>query len=184
MGKMNPFIVLLLTLFFIVGCKSEKKENEKHINVFGYIKGQLRHLDTIPYGILKIRQVDTVITDSTFIDIKKVREMVEPFMKLEPDEDYFNDHYTQSVFGDATIGTITVSYLSKNGRDAIERVDVYANPSNGDIKKVYILKREDEAKKTGKQQLLWTHNKGFSIFESSVAKDGSESIVTNKVIWQ
>jgi hypothetical protein len=184
MENMNRFFVSLLVLFLTFGCKSEKKENEKHINVFGYIKGQLKHLDTVPYGILKIRQVDTAITDSAFIDVKKVREMIEPFMKLEPDEDYFNDHYSQSVFGDATIGTITVSYLSKNTTEAIERMDVYANPTNGEIKQIYILKREDPEKKTGKQQLLWTHNKGFSIFESSVAKNGSESTITNKVIWQ
>jgi hypothetical protein len=184
MINMNPFFVSLFAFFLMFGCKSKKKESEKHINVFGYIKGQLRHLDTVPYGILKIKQTDTVISDSAFIDVKKVREMIDPFMKLEPDEDYFNDHYSQSVFGDATIGTITVSYLSKKDTEVIERMDVYANPSNGDIKQVYILKREDPERKTGKQQLLWTHNKGFSIFESTVAKDGSESIVTNKVIWQ
>jgi hypothetical protein len=184
MTKMNFNYVLLLSLILIISCKSDKKENEKHINVFGYIKGQLKHLDTVPYGILKIKQIDTVITDSVFIDVKKVREMVEPFMELEPDEDYFNDRFTQSVFGDATIGTITVSYLSKKNTEVIERMDVYANPSNGEIKQVYILKREDPEKKIGKQQLLWTHNKGFSIFESSVDKTGSERSITNKVIWQ
>ncbi len=184
MSNINPFFVLLLAFFLTIGCKSEKKENEKHINVFGYIKGQLKHLDTVPYGILKIGQVDTVITDSVFIDVKKVREMIRPFMEQEPDEDYFNDHFSQSVFGDATIGTITVSYLSKNDTEAIERMDVYANPSNGEIKQVYILKREEPSKKIGKQQLLWTHNKGFSIFTSSISKDGSESTVTSKVIWQ
>lgn len=173
-----------MLFFLFTSCKNEKKESEKYINVFGYLKGQLRHLDTVPYGILRVKQIDSTVSDSAFIDIKKVREMTDPFLSLEPDENYFNEHFTQSVFGDATIGTITISYLSKSNKERIERMDVYANPLNGEIKQVYLLIREDSAVKTGKQQLLWTHNKGFSIFESMYNRDGKVSNITNKVIWQ
>jgi hypothetical protein len=180
--RFNFILPILLLLFF--SCKEAKKEHEKHINVFGYIKGQLAHIDTVPYGIVSLKLRDTVAIDSTYIDAKQLRAIVKPFMDEELEEDYFNENFTQSVFGDATIGTITISYLSKREKEPIERMDVYANPQTGDIRQVYILKRANEKEKSGKKQLLWVHNQGFTIYESVLNSNGEESSLINKVILQ
>ncbi len=176
--------VFIVFIFLLMSCKNQKKENEKFINAFAYLKGQLRHLDTVPYGILKIKQIDSVVSDSVYIDVKEVRKMTAPFLALETDEDYFNENFTQSVFGDATIGTITISYQAKKNKEPVERIDVYANPLDGEIKQIYLLKRDDPSGNIGKQQLLWTHNKGFSIFESASNQNSQASNIVYKVILQ
>lgn len=177
------FLFPVLT-FLIFGCKDKKKEHEKYIDVFAYVKGQLVHIDTVPYGILSLKLKDTVVIDSAYINAKQLRAIIKPFMDEEPEEDYFNENYTQSSFGDATIGTITISYMSNSSKESIERMDVYANPQTGDIKQVYILKRANEKEKTGKKQLLWSHNQGFTLYESILNSNGEETVMVNKVILQ
>lgn len=189
---MKYFFILPSILFVLFSCKenkktekkAEKKDHEKYINVFNYLKGQLAHIDTIPYGILNIRLKDTTTIDSVYINAKQLRTMVQPFLDAELEEDYFNEHYTQTAFGDATIGTVTVSYFSKVAKDPVQRIDIYANPTTGEINKVYILKNESENINSSQKQLLWTQNQGFSIIEAMLDDDGLESTITNKVILQ
>ena len=189
---MKYFFILPYILFVFFSCKenkktekkAEKKDHDKYINVFDYLKGQLAHIDTVPYGILNIRLKDTTTIDSVYIDAKQLRAMVQPFLDAELKEDYFNEYFTQTAFGDATIGTVTVSYFNTVEKDPVQRIDIYANPTTGDINKVYILKNESENSNSAKKQLLWTQNQGFSIIEAILGDDGLESTITNKVILQ
>jgi hypothetical protein len=180
--KKGMYFFWILTL--MLGCKEKKKEADKHIDVFSYLKGQMRYIDTVPRALLKINNPDSNLPDSSYTDIKSVHRLVASFLDNPPNEDAFNDYFKQTVFGDATLGTITISYQNQKQEDIFERIDVYANPVNGDIRQVYILKKGEDASKEGKQQLLWTHNKGFSLITEFKKQDGSDSVLVTKIVWQ
>lgn len=180
---MKKILLILCLSVYLFSCKQKIKEEDKHIDVFGYIKGQLSSFDTVSHDLLLLAGSKSEYLDSSTINVSAAKEMIMIFMKGAPNLEEFQEDYSQTVFGDLTLGNITVSYDCKNQEGVFERIDVYANPENGDIVQVYLLKKGTPKKNEGKQQLLWTHNRSFLLTHSYFKEDGSDSVSIRKVEW-
>ena len=75
------FIPALITILF-AACKEKKEiKQELPISVLSIIKGQLNHLDTSLYGIIKYETADNT-TDSTYLKRDEIRKFAAPFLSL------------------------------------------------------------------------------------------------------
>jgi hypothetical protein len=69
MAQLKIYTGVLLLLFAFTSCKNnaKNKEQKSYIDVTGYMNGQLKYFDTVPFAFLKLTRKDTVFTDSQYI---------------------------------------------------------------------------------------------------------------------
>jgi hypothetical protein len=185
MCKINRYILFLL-LLIILGACSNSKSNNKYpaIDVIGYIKGQIKILDSVPYGILKVTERSGQNPDSTYLDKKAFIEHVSPFLHASIDKERLGKEYTETSFADAGLGYVIITYQALEGNAPIQQVSVYIRPDNGSINQVYITGYINPKNELEKNQLLWMHNKGCTIITIQENNIAEPSSITEKIIWQ
>jgi hypothetical protein len=182
---MDKIFTWILFLQILTGCK-QKTDHEKApaINVTGYLKGQLKLLDTIPYGILKITETGKGSPDSVYLKKDALAKMIAPFLSSEIDQVNLERNYEEKSFADVSTQSFNITYDTKNKESIIHQVVLYIDPASGNINQVYITGYIKSDNKLIKKQLLWMHNKGFQIISSfGEATNEGESVI-EKIYWQ
>ncbi len=164
-------------------CKNTKKEPKDYIDVSSYLKGQLKYIDTVPFAFLKVVQQDTVYTDSQFITKEQVTKIAGEFLVEDLEKKNFEKNFKETSFADATIHTVTITYDAVNTSCPVSRVDVYVNPEKEQISQLYLVRHEENRDSVISQQLLWKHNKSFTLITSVTKKNEPEKTTTERVIW-
>jgi len=170
-------------VFTFNSCKNAKKEPKDYIDVSSYLKGQLKYIDTVPFAFLKVVQQDTVFTDSQFITKEQVKQIAGQFLVKELEKKNFEKNFKETSFADATIHTVTITYDAINTNCPISRVDVYVNPEKEQISQLYLVRYKENSDSAVSQQILWKHNKSFTLITSVTKKNEPEKITTERVIW-
>jgi hypothetical protein len=185
MTQLKIYTGALVLLFALTNCKSKQKNKEpkNFIDVTTYMNGQLRYFDTVPFAFLKLTRKDTVFTDSQYIPKEQVKEIVKQFLVKEIEKGNFEENFEETTFGDATLHTVTLTYNSTNKKSDVERIDVYINPDEELIHQVYMVRKKEQGDSVITQQLLWRHNKSFTLITSVINHQKEEKIITEKVIW-
>jgi hypothetical protein len=171
-----------LTITILMACKNSHQTPA--IDVVGHIKGDLRILDSIPYGLIKITEKNGGQPDSVYIKKAELWNMVSPFLSEEINQENLSDRYTESSFADATIQSVMITYQAKEKDQPINQVAVYVNPENGRISRIYITGFFDDATWKGKKQLLWAEQKGFTIISTGENDASGTETITEKIIRQ
>lgn len=184
---MQKLFILLTGLFiFIAACNTSgsKKEKPDFIDVAAYVKGQLAYLDSIPFSFEKTTLKDSVYTDTVFLNKAELRSLVMLFLPEELEKKNFQRYYEETLFGDAGMNTITLTYQPEEKKDLqIQRVDVYVNPETQEIAKLYIVRRNETKDSTLAQQLLWKHNKSCRIITTVYKPNTPERVISEKINW-
>jgi len=176
-------VFCVTAVFTFSSCKNSKKEPKDYIDVSSYLKGQLKYLDTVPFAFLKVVQQDTVYTDSQFITKEQVQQIAGRFLVKELEKKNFEKYFKETSFADATIHTVTITYDAINTNCPVSRVDVYVNPEKEQISQLYLVRSEENSDSTISQQILWKHNKSFTLITSVTKKNEPEKTTTERVIW-
>jgi hypothetical protein len=182
--KLIPLLVLASALLFSCKSKTENKEKPDFIDVSSYLKGQLSYLDTVPFAFQKTTLKDSVHTDSVFITKEQVKAIALQFLTEDLQKKNFQQLYKETLFGDAGMNTITLTYEPEDAKDlTVQRVDVYVNPETNEIAKMYFIRKQDMKDSSIVQQLLWKHNKSFLLITTTYKNNNEEKVVTEKVNW-
>jgi thiol:disulfide interchange protein len=175
--------IAAISLLAFPGCKPKKKEAKDYVDVSSYLKGQLKHIDTMPFAFLKVLQQDSFYTDSQFISKDQVKAIIQPFLAKEIEKEKFEENFKEMSFADETTETITINYEATTEKSSISRIDIYVNPEKERISQVYLVRHESKGDSAITQQLLWKHNKSFILITSAGKKNETEKTITEKVIW-
>ncbi len=178
-----PAVICIAAFFTFSSCNNTKKEPKDYIDVSSYLKGQLRYIDTVPFAFLKVVLKDSIYTDTQFISKEQVKEIVNQFLVKELEKKAFEKNFLETSFADATIHTITITYEAINKNSPVSRVDVYVNPEKEQISQLYLVRNIENSDSSMTQQILWKHNKSFTLITSVTKKNEPESVITEKVIW-
>ena len=182
---MYKCIIFLFVCLFIICCGNNQKKNEyPAIDVIGYIKGQLKLLDSIPYGILKVTELQGGRTDSVYIKKNELPGILKSFLSESISKTALEINYEEKSFADAGNQMINITYDAKDKEAVINQITIYVNPSDGNIRLLYINGFFESAGRPIKKQLLWTHNKGFQIISSEGSEHKEGNLITEKYIWQ
>lgn len=182
---MKKFISSTLLVLTILSCKENSKdEAPPAIDVTGYLKGQLKLLDTVPYAILKITEKVDGKTDSVYLKKNELAEILAPFITDEINQDHLSKNYFEKSFADASTKTVNITYDAENKDASIHQVVIYVNPESGGIRQVYITGFFENKGSILKKQLLWLHDKGFQIISTSEGNADQTVYQIEKILWQ
>lgn len=182
---MHKSVLIFIALLGIFGCKESASKNEyPAIDVTGYLKGQLKFIDTVAYGLLKVTEKEGSAPDSVYLNKQQVKALIEPFLSAEISKAQLETNYTETSFADATTSFVTITYKSKDEASVFQQIDVYIEPQSGAIRQVYLTGFFDTPKGIMRKQLLWFHNKGGHIITTPMEiSSGNSTTITERLIW-
>jgi hypothetical protein len=166
------------------GAATDTALAEQHFfPVTTYLEGQVfdiraKGLTPVKYTTIKNR------TDSVMIKLDELDELVKEFLQPKIDSTNLLPFYTESKFMDRTINAFTFTYEPIQPlADSLPLLhwDVYVDPENSQVKRVYIIKKGKDGKTL---QLTWLSNKWFKTTTLVSKSDGSTAVEKEeKIVW-
>ena len=181
------FIPALITILF-AACKEKKEvKQELPISALSIIKGQLNHLDSSLYEIVKYESTDNT-TDSSYLKRDEIRKFAAPFLSLPEiaDKNYY-ENYTEERLIDAQQETLSITTTAKNENAEIQKqiiVITLSDVSNGKVQSIFIDRYIPSKDSTVDQKLFWELDKYFSIGSIIEKENQPEKTHFTKVAWQ
>lgn len=181
-------------LLFLTACNNAEQATDSNITpatvkkvsffpVTAYFKGQLIDIRQKGQNPMKFVTVNNH-TDSVIIKFEELDSLVKEFLTPVIDTSNLTAGYTETKFLDQTINAFTYTYDIKPGTDPepmLRHWDVYVDPENGKVKRVYIIKKTADNKTL---QLTWQHNQWFKTTVLAPGKDGNDTIEREeKIVW-
>ncbi len=180
----NYLLLTFISFFSLQACKNKNPRKEiTYINIPSYLKGQLAYLDTVPFQLLKTVERDSAHIDSFYLKNQDIRNIVTPFLAPELEQGLFEKTYEETSFADASLNLITVTYNAVNKKVPVQRIDIYVNPEDNNIKQVYLVRQDNQPDSSLTQQLFWSNNKGCSLITVISKKDQPEKTENIKIKW-
>jgi len=184
----NYLIVPALIVILFAACKEKKElKQESPISVLSIIKGQLNHLDSSLYEIIKYETADNT-TDSSYLKRDEIRKFAAPFLSLPEiaDKNYY-ENYTEEKLIDAQQETLSITTTAKNENAEIQKqiiVITLSDVSNGKVQSIFIDRYIPSKDSTVDQKLFWELDKYFSIGSIIEKENQPEKTHFTKVAWQ
>ena len=166
-------VVVFISLFICCKQKTERKEEltpiqvvaakkELFFPVTNYLRGQLNSISEAAINPVMYVTTDNK-TDSSWLKIEYLQREAQPFLQPEIDSTNLANFFEEKRFLDQTINAFTFSYDPLPTRPkgfALQRWDVYVDPTTNKVKRIYMVKTAAENKT---QQLTWQTDKWFKI---------------------
>ena len=185
--KNNFYTTVVLSLLLIsCGGKKEKK-NEQAISAISIIKGQVNHLDTSLYQIMKY-DMQNGRTDTSYLKREDVRSLAADFLSL-PDisiKDY-EKNYTEERLFDAQQNSFSITATAKNEKMEIQKQIIIVpldETAAGNVHSIYIDRLVQLKDSSIEQKLFWQIDKYFQIGNIIQVGNQPEKTKTLKVTWE
>lgn len=169
-------------------CKDKKNEDPKElaISVISIIEGQVNHLDTSFYQLLKIETTDGK-TDTSFINREKIKELASDFL-LIPDISLtgYHENYSEERLIDADQNTLSITATAKNEFLEIQKQIIIIpldELSSGKVESIFIDRSVQIKDSSIQQKLFWQIGQYFQV--GSIIQKGNdpESVHVLKIKW-
>ncbi len=184
----NYLIVPALIAILFTACKGKKEaKQEPPISVLSIIKGQLNHLDSSLYGIIKYETADNT-TDTTYLKREEIRKFAAPFLSLPEiaDKNYY-ENYMEERLIDAEQETLNITTTAKKENAEIQKqiiVIALSDVSSGKVQSIFIDRYIPSKDSTVEQKLFWEIDKYFSIGSIIEKEKQPDKTRFTKVVWQ
>ena len=184
----NNYYSLLVIFFFFTACK-EKKDSSKEsaISAISIIKGQVNHLDTSLYQIMKFETYDGK-TDTSYLKREEVSNIAVDFLSL-PDisQNDYTDNYIEDRLIDAGQNTLSITATAKTDKQEIQKqiiIVLLDDLATGKVQSIYIDRSVQVNDSTIQQKLFWQIDKYFRV--GSIIQKGNMPEKTHmlKVTWE
>lgn len=184
----NYLILAAIAFVALSACKEKNKtEEEIPISAVSIIKGQLKHLDSSLYQIMKIESRNGN-PDTTFIKREDIRKYAASFLDL-PDiaNDDYHKNYTEDRLIVAETQTLNIISTAERRNAEIQKqviITDLTDLANGRVQSIYIDRYKSAGDSAIQLKLFWEIDKSFSI-DSIIQKDDQpERFHRIKVEWQ
>jgi hypothetical protein len=185
----NYFSITLLSVILLFSCKAKKKEpGNKFISVLSLIKGQVAHVDTSMYTIIRLDIIDSLHTDTTYIPREQFRNAAGDFLTLPDLSDKLTaKRFKEEIVNDKSYNRATVIYTPLNPKAEevqIEEISFDPNDDSGDNVKSLFIRREVENRDSSmKKIMLWQMNRSFQVTTILQKSAQPETTTTLKITW-
>lgn len=166
---MKIFIYSFLLIIIFSACSSSVEEkiniptvqkdvlSSDFFPVTNYIKGQIVEISRNSINPLKIIRTGNK-QDSVWLRVEELDAAFADFLTPEIDSKNMGGYFKENKFMDQTLNTFTFTYEPlENLPDSmkLQRWDVYINPENNTVKRIYLEKKGPDNKSL---QLTWQAN--------------------------
>lgn len=174
-------------ILVIAACSGDqdKKFEQKDKNFYpiaSFIESELFLVDSLPLAVFKYT-IDETGTDTQLVAKPDFRKIAETFMSPDITIEPLKEKYTETVFMDETINTVTFSYSTEDTTAEIRKIDVFINPENDRVKNIYVEKINRGSDSIIIRKMIWTAGKHFQV-STVVSKSGMpDKNLQEKYTW-
>lgn len=181
------FIYLLATSIIHLSCKEKNKTSEEPvISALSVIKGQINHLDTSFYQILKFETMDGK-TDTGYVKREEIRSLSSDFLSLtDISLTGYSENYTEERLIDEGQNTLSITSTAKKESLEIQKqiiiipLDEFAS---GKIESIFIDRSFQIKDSSIQQKLFWQMDKYFQVASIIQIENQAEKVQILKVQW-
>lgn len=189
--KKQLFISFILLTFALYNCTNNNTSSDQSKDdtdgkafypVGNYILSQLAYIDSMPLAVIKYTIIDSA-TDTSIMEKKEFRHIAAAFMTPDISLPELRSQYEEHSFIDATLGTITLTYIARNDNLPLRKADILLDQENTGVKTVYIEKIIPGADSSVVKKMLWVANQNCQI-TTLVQKEGQpEHVILERYVW-
>lgn len=196
---MKKYIVLFLPCLFLFSCSQNKNKDTATVSntadstkstddvaffpVTSFLQNEIQALDSLPVTILQVTTINKK-QDSTWLTAAQVKPKLQPFITDVIDKHNLEAYFKETKFNDQGTEAITFMYDPKvdlADSFSLRRWDVYINPENNALKRVYMVKRVKENNMPVTQQLTWQSGKWAKIV--TIMNDPKTTAQPTEIKW-
>jgi hypothetical protein len=187
---MNKIVIVFLCVLGLQACKAKKKEEQDRSQYFpalSFLKGQVNHIDTSLYRIVKIETIDST-SNTVYLKREEFRKYAKDFLDL-PDisSDKWKEDYEETKMFDEELENFIVTYTTAKEDNELRREDVMLEPNNAtgnsEVKNIIFNTLQSGKDSTVEKNMVWYVNKRFTIVTKVQKGNGPEKIKKLEVIW-
>jgi len=184
MKNLVIYSALLLAAFFSA-CRAKPKETEKEVEFYpigSFIKGEVLKLDTIPLAVLKKTTINGK-TDSAYISKEEFKEAANIFLQPDITDPRLKKLYTESVFMDATLNMITLTYSPGENEAEVRKLDILLDPESNRLQRIYMEKLKKSGDSTINHKMMWNAGHSFQVITLTHVGNQPEIVKKEKWVW-
>lgn len=189
----------LIIIIFLISCHDSEtnkvvtpannisdQKQDSFFPVTSFLKGQLAQLIKLPVTPLHTITINNK-TDSIWIKREQLAKLLVTFISTEITETNMTPYFKETSFNDLTLNAVTLTYDPKKPLpDSIPLThwDVYIDPENGKIQKIYLVKQHKNKADNVTEQLTWQTDKSATI-NTLIDRNGTNTqlLKVEKFIW-
>lgn len=150
--------------------------------VLSFIREELALLDSLPVAITRYR-VDQSNSDTSILEKSEFRRIAESLAEPDISRDPLRKEYTETVYMDATINLLTMSYRPKDALAIVQKTDIYIDPATEKVKSMYIEKKMSEANSTVVQKIIWSAGRQVQLTSVITVEGQPERVIQERYHW-
>jgi hypothetical protein len=180
-------LILAFFAFMLAACSDNKEkkfeqEDKTFYPIGSFIRSELNLVDSMPIAVFKYTTKDQK-TDTQLLAKPEFRKIAETFLIPDITIEPLKEKYTETVFMDATINTVTFSYVTDDSSAEIRKIDVFINPETDKVKNIYVEKMTRTGDSSITQKMIWIAGKHFQVSTLVAYKDKAEETMQEKYSW-
>ncbi|MCU0380022.1 MAG: hypothetical protein MUE58_02425 [Chitinophagaceae bacterium] len=177
-------LIFTLSLWWLASCgnkesKAYVQENKEFYPVAAHIHTELAVIDSLPVAVFLYRS-ESGVTDTTIIEKSAFRTLAENIAQPDITREPLKKDYRETVFMDATLNLVTMSYVPVDESAEIRRIDVYIHPETEQVKTVYVEKRVISGDSTTVRKIIWSTGRQLQV-TTLISKEGKEDKAIQEV---
>lgn len=186
MKKQQAGIILASVLLLFWDC-GKKEKTESYLPVDSIIKGQINHIDTSLYTIIKVTYIDSARSDTEYIRREDVRGLANDFLTIP---ELSKKKYTEENIPGPTDGVSTFTYKPVHpDEEELKQIDLIIDPSleitgKSQITTIIIEKLLSNKDSSVEKKLLWQMDKSFQVTTIKQLPGQPEMYSSYKVLWK
>jgi hypothetical protein len=180
-------LVVLAPLCALLACGNSEKqasvqENKDFYPVSAHIHAELAAIDSMPVAVFLYRTVDGV-SDTSIVEKSAFRALAEGIAQPDITKEPLKDDYQETVFMDATLNLVTMSYTPRNETAEIRKIDVYIRPETEQVKNIYVEKRISGGDSMEVRKMVWTSGRQLQV-TTLLSKEGkTDRLIQETFNW-
>jgi len=178
-AALRSFLFLALCYW---SCKQKKNDVFPALD---FIKGQIAHVDTSVYSIIKLKPMTDSTYDTTYVKREEFNDLAKDFLETPDISKKFGGKYTEERMMNNDLGLVVFIATTKDEDLEVRRqeVRIEPNPPDDKIKSVYIEKTKNNKDSSVTRRLTWYTDEKFQVV--TIVQKGNEKEKTSvmEVVW-
>lgn len=167
----------------------DSRKNEQADKAFFPVNAQvlseLKALDSLPLAVFRYHEGPDGHKDTTIVSKEQLRAAAKDLLDADITGDKIRSKYTESVYMDQSLGSVTMSYVPNEKDLPVGKVDVYLDPEKDRMKQVYV---ETSGSWPGdsiySRKMLFAPGRYFQVSTTISGPNGSGRTVQDKYSWE
>lgn len=174
-----------ILLFPAILCYSCKEKKNDVFPALDFIKGQITHVDTSLYPIIKLIPKTDSTYDTTYVKREDFKNLAKDFLETPDISKKLGGKYEEERMMNNELGLAVFIATTKDEDLEVRRqeVRIEPDPPNDKVKSIYIEKSTSNKDTSIIKRMTWYTDRRFQIITITQAKNGNEKTSVMDVVW-